>query len=216
METFSIPIAINCSDKLALRIKWSWSCCYNFINPSITTHPPGQNGRHFTDDILLCIVMDVKLRILTRISLKFVPKGSIGAKWALVQVMATTHYLNQCWSSLPTHICGTRAGWVDISPDADILYVHDDVIKWKHFPRNWSFVRGIHRSSVNSPHKGLWRGDLMFSLICPWINGCVNNGEAGDLRRHCAHYDVTAMVNQYLLIGYGKYVKNYCYENIRL
>ena len=23
---------------------------------------------------------------------------------------------------------------------------HDDVIKWKHFPRNWPFVRGIHRS----------------------------------------------------------------------
>ena len=23
---------------------------------------------------------------------------------------------------------------------------HDDVIKWKHFPRNWAFVRGIHRS----------------------------------------------------------------------
>ena len=23
---------------------------------------------------------------------------------------------------------------------------HDDVIKWKHFPRYWSFVRGIHRS----------------------------------------------------------------------
>ena len=35
------------------------------------------------------------------------------------------------------------------------LYVtHDDVIKWKHFPRNWPFVRGIHRSPVNSPHKG--------------------------------------------------------------
>ena len=24
--------------------------------------------------------------------------------------------------------------------------LHDDVIKWKHFPRNWPFVRGIHRS----------------------------------------------------------------------
>ena len=24
--------------------------------------------------------------------------------------------------------------------------IHDDVIKWKHFPRNWPFVRGIHRS----------------------------------------------------------------------
>ena len=34
---------------------------------------------------------------------------------------------------------------------------HDDVIKWKHFPRYWPFVRWIHRSPVNSPHKGLWR-----------------------------------------------------------
>ena len=30
---------------------------------------------------------------------------------------------------------------------------HDDVIKWKRFPRNWPFVRGIHRSPVNSPQK---------------------------------------------------------------
>ena len=40
--------------------------------------------------------------------------------------------------------------------------LHDDVIKWKHFPRNWPFVRGLHRSPVNSPHKGQWRGALMF------------------------------------------------------
>ena len=58
----------------------------------------------------------------------------------------------------------------------------------KHFPRYWPFVRGIHRSSVNSPHKGQWRGALMFSLICVWINGWVNNREAGDLRRYRAHY----------------------------
>ena len=51
----------------------------------------------------------------------------------------------------------------------DQLIVHDDVIKWKHFPRYWPFVRGIHRSPVNSPHKGQWRGALMFSLICVWI-----------------------------------------------
>ena len=42
---------------------------------------------------------------------------------------------------------------------------HDDVIKWKHFPSYWPFVRGIHRSPLNSPHKGQWRGALMFSLI---------------------------------------------------
>ena len=41
---------------------------------------------------------------------------------------------------------------------------HDDVTKWKHFPR--------------------------FYFICSWINGWVNNREAGDLRRHRAHYDV--------------------------
>ena len=40
--------------------------------------------------------------------------------------------------------------------------IHDDVIKWKHFPSYWPFVRGIHRSSVNSPRKGQWRGTLMF------------------------------------------------------
>ena len=44
--------------------------------------------------------------------------------------------------------------------------LRDDVIKWKHFPRYGPFVRGIHRSPVNSPHKGQWRGALMFSLIC--------------------------------------------------
>ena len=71
--------------------------------------------------------------------------------------------------------------------------IHDDVIKWKHFPRYWPFVRGIHRSPVNSPHKGQWRGALMFSLICSWMNAWVNNSEAGDLRRHRAHYDVIVM-----------------------
>ena len=43
---------------------------------------------------------------------------------------------------------------------------HDDVIKWKHFPHYWPFMRGIHRSPMNSPHKGHWCGALMFSLIC--------------------------------------------------
>ena len=71
---------------------------------------------------------------------------------------------------------------------------HDDVIKWKHFPRNWPFVREIHRSPVNFPHKGQWRGALMFSLIYAWINDWVNNREAGDLRRQHGHYDVIVMV----------------------
>ena len=74
------------------------------------------------------------------------------------------------------------------------FFNHDDVIKWKHSQRYWPFVRGIHWSTVNSPHKGQWRGAFMFSLICAWINGWVNNHEAGDLRRHHAHYDVIVMI----------------------
>ena len=64
----------------------------------------------------------------------------------------TVHFKNVLENSIHTHM------------------VHDDFIKWKHFPRYWSFVRGIHRSPVNSPHKGHWCGALMFSLISAWIN----------------------------------------------
>ena len=56
--------------------------------------------------------------------------------------------------------------------DTEMSQVNDDVIKWKHFPRYWPFVRGI----------------------CVWINGWVNNREASDFRRYRAHYDVTVML----------------------
>ena len=85
-----------------------------------------------------------------------------------------------------------------------------NVIKWKHFPRYWLFVWGIHRSPVNSPHKGKWRGALMFSLICAWTNRWVNNREAGDLRHHRAHHDV---INEYNCDGtlpHGKHGKFCC------
>ena len=62
------------------------------------------------------------------------------------------------------------------------------------FSRYRPFVRGIHRSPVNSPHKGQWRGALMFSLIWAWKNGRVSNRYVGDLRRHRAHYDVTVIM----------------------
>ena len=41
------------------------------------------------------------------------------------------------------------------------------------------------------PAQKQWRGALMFSLICVWINGWVNN--CGDLRRYRTHCDVTVM-----------------------
>ena len=46
---------------------------------------------------------------------------------------------------------------------------HDDVIKWKHSPRSWAFVRGIHRSPVNSPYTPASDAELwcVFFNLCP-------------------------------------------------
>ena len=85
---------------------------------------------------------------------------------------------------------------------------HGDVIKWNYFQRYWPFVRGIHRSPVNSPHKDQWRRALMFSLIFAWINGWVYNGEAGDLRCHRAHYDVIVMTVPFLTCPFLEFYTN--------
>ena len=63
---------------------------------------------------------------------------------------------------------------------------------WRHQMETFSALLAIcaGNSPVNSPHKGQWRGAMMFTLICARINGWVNNREAGDLRRYHTHYDV--------------------------
>ena len=85
--------------------------------------------------------------------------------------------------------------WCYIWPCRNEIGLHDDVIKWKHFPALLAICAGNSPVPVNSPHKGQWRGASMFSLICARINGWVNNREAGDLSRYRAHYDVSAMVH---------------------
>ena len=68
---------------------------------------------------------------------------------------------------------------------------------WRHQMETFSTLlvvcAGNSPPPVNSPHKGQWRGALMFSLIYAGIKGWVNNREAGDLRSHRAHYDVIVM-----------------------
>ena len=51
----------------------------------------------------------------------------------------------------------------------------------------------LWRESTGSPRKGQWHWALLFSLIYARTNGWANSRDAGDLRRHRAHYDVTAM-----------------------
>ena len=98
------------------------------------------------------------------------------------------------------------------------LVFHDVVINWKHFLRYWNFVWGIHRSPVSSHHKGQWRGVMLFLWSELWKNGWVNNREAGDLRRHRAHYDVilifVASIRARLWwMGFNRW--SHCHENDR-
>ena len=80
------------------------------------------------------------------------------------------------------------------------MHTHSDTIAidktwWRHQKETLPalLVLCVGNSPVNSPHKGQWRGALMFSLISAWTNGWVNHRDAGDTRRHLAHYDVTVM-----------------------
>ena len=113
------------------------------------------------------------------------------------------------WSTeahVPCVMVGVYTGWL-LSWSTSYLicligiYVDSKVrcvLYWKLYDTWWreamekfsgllAFMRGIHRSPVNSPHKGQWRGALMFSFVC------VNNRETGYLRRHRVHYDVIVM-----------------------
>ena len=97
-----------------------------------------------------------------------------------------------------------------------LIAVHDDVIKWKHFPRYWPFVRGIHRSPVDSPHKGQRRRALMFSLICAWTNGWATTEtlviwDAIALIMTSLSWDVNSSPDEVRHCGFAQHSKKYFY-----
>ena len=115
-------------------------------------------------------------------------------QWCRMNIMASqittssmkTSKLCIC-EKYPLLIIGFCSQW------ASNVDTHDDIIKWKHFPCYWPLVQGIHQSSVNSPHKGHWCGDLMCCLFCACTYGWVNNGDTGDVRCHRTHFDFIVM-----------------------
>ena len=112
------------------------------LNP-VNTLRPRQNGRHFADDISKCIFLNENAWILIKISLKFVPKGSINNIPALVQIMAWRRPGDKPLSEpmmvrIPTHICVTRPQWVklwncSLSWTFNSLWL-GDILLW---PRKW-------------------------------------------------------------------------------
>ena len=57
-----------------------WKFYADYDNSS----PPGQNGRYFTEENFLCIVVNEKLCILIKLSLKFAPKVPTDNNTALI------------------------------------------------------------------------------------------------------------------------------------
>ena len=85
--------------------------CVFVINTGDYPPPPpsGQNGRHFTDDIFICIFVNESFYILIKISLKFVPEGPIDNNpWFRDNGLVPNR--RQAWPDSLTHICGTGGG----------------------------------------------------------------------------------------------------------
>ena len=113
--------------------------------------------------------------------------GFIGptlVQWlSLYQNKKGAHY----WATITTH---RRIMWwflISISKNTS----------WRHQMQTISALLAlcVGSSPVTGefPSQRPWRGALILSLLCAWINPWVNTSEAGDLRRHRAHYDVIVM-----------------------
>ena len=127
----------------------------------------------------------------------------------LITVMLSTHLEPQCRYKLITANFHCNVITSVISEDYIILenkpshswsrarwIVEIRTAWWRHQMKTFSslLALGIHLSLVDSPHKGQWRGALMFLVfICTWTNGWENNRDTGGLRPHRAHYDLTVM-----------------------
>ena len=104
--------------------------------------------------------------------------------WSYV-FLALTHRLNNIEASRDKLIQKQQVTQKCIKSTLEVSHM---TLSNENFSRYWPFVRGIHRSPMNSPHTGPW-----FLWSTSWINGSANNRETGDLRRHRAHYDVIVM-----------------------
>ena len=143
--TLSLEDTYNCIILFTKKAFWKnfnscWFTTYNMglvVVSGLNTLRPRQNGRHFPDDTFKHIFLNKNVRILIKISLKFVPKGPINKISALVQIMAWCRPGDKPLSEpmmvyLPTHICISRPQWVK---------------KWKHFVQFYVSIKihGIYK-----------------------------------------------------------------------
>ena len=135
-------------------------------------------GKVDTSDLMMIITWAID--ILKQISVKDVPMNN----YELLNLQA----------------CSFNVVW-----NRGCTQSHDDVIKWKHFPRYWPFVRGIHpaQSPVRQSFDVFFdlRPNIWLSKQSPHVQSFdVFFDLHGDLKSHPAHYDVIVMSSAKLQI----------------
>ena len=156
------PRGMHCKTS---NIIWFYYCLKGWINlqykalglqvvDMVNTLRPRQNGRHFADDMFKCIFLNKNAWILIKISLKFVPKGSINNIPALVQIMAWCRpgdkpLFEPMLVRMPTHICVTRPQWVNNDTKDSRKYQCHVKIKCP--------TQAMLTKSQSTGHIGLWQ-----------------------------------------------------------
>ena len=144
---------------------------------------------HFSNDVLLAI------QIRWEICIAVLQSPTI--RW--LQIFAYIYYMKLRRCCRDKNFYCEQFGWKQNDIYSCELYPsrqHTYISWWRHQMGTFFALLAFceENSTVKSPHKGQWRGALVFSLIYAWTNGWVNNRDAGDLRRHRAHYDATVAI----------------------
>ena len=104
-----------------------------------------------------------------------------------LKIARSTHWVSSC------RIIFWKWGCFRVINSLWFWLIQDDVIKLI-FSASLALCEGNPPAPVEFHYKGQWRRILMFTLICARTNDWANNRNAGDLRRHRAHHDVTVML----------------------
>ena len=113
----------------------------------VNTLTPSQNGRHFADDSSKLIFLVENSCILNQIWLKSIAGGPIQNNPTMVEIKASREAgIIRTMFSLLTQICITQLVQMPFRLSIeiwlrDVLTIHDDVFKWKRFPRYWPFTQ---------------------------------------------------------------------------
>ena len=142
----------------------------------LTHGDPEKNGGHFADDIFKCIFLNENYCILIQIWLKLflwlnLKISQHWFRWWLGTEQVTNHYLSQWWPSSLLPYCVTMPEGDKYPVTRPVVgshkVMHDDVIKWKHFPR-YAPVTSHSRASTGPKPQTL----TSESAIVDWSQIC--------------------------------------------